>query len=285
MAEEEKNNIEDILEISEDGSVEVNIAEDDEEEEEEFVNPYETDHYANLAEDLDRDRLSEISSDLLNKFENDKSSRKDWEDQYSKGLKMLGVISEERDDPFPGASGVHNPLMAEAATQFQARAISEMFPPGGPVKTQIIGKITEERERQAQRVQEFMNYQMTQLMPDYFSELDQMLFNLSLAGSAFKKVYFDAQMNRAVAKFVPAEDLIVPYAATDLESCDRITQIIRMSENDLRKKQVMGFYRDIDILPSTPEQSDIQETYDKIDGVKGMGNEEEVTGSFIGFIY
>ncbi len=277
MASEEENKIEDVLEIESDGSINVDISEnDDEEEEEEFVNPYKTDHYANLAEDLDRDKLAEISSDLLNKFENDKSSRKDWEDQYSKGLKMLGVISEERDDPFPGASGVHNPLMAEAATQFQARAISEMFPPGGPVKTQIIGKITEERERQAQRVQEFMNYQITQLMPDYFSELDQMLFNLSLAGSAFKKVYYDTALDQVCTKFIPAEDLVVSYSTTELDTSPRYTQIMKLTTNDVKKYMKSGFYRDLKLSQAADDGEDtqIQQTLDEIDGISPGNNDQ-----------
>ena len=276
MAEEEKNKIEDVLEVESDGSINIDISEDDEEEEEEFVNPYKTDHYANLAEDLDKDRLSEISSDLLTKFENDKSSRKDWEDQYSKGLKMLGVISEERDDPFPGASGVHNPLMAEAATQFQARAISEMFPPGGPVKTQIVGKISEERERQAQRVQEFMNYQITQLMPDYFSELDQMLFNLSLAGSAFKKVYYDTTLDQVCTKFIPAEDLVVSYSTTELDTSPRYTQIMKLTTNDVKKYMKSGFYRDLKLSQASDDGEDtqIQQTLDEIDGIN-PGNSDQ----------
>ena len=273
---EEENKIEDVLEVESDGSINIDISEDDEEEEEEFVNPYKTDHYANLAEDLDKDRLSEISSDLLTKFENDKSSRKDWEDQYSKGLKMLGVISEERDDPFPGASGVHNPLMAEAATQFQARAISEMFPPGGPVKTQIVGKISEERERQAQRVQEFMNYQITQLMPDYFSELDQMLFNLSLAGSAFKKVYYDTTLDQVCTKFIPAEDLVVSYSTTELDTSPRYTQIMKLTTNDVKKYMKSGFYRDLKLSQASDDGEDtqIQQTLDEIDGIN-PGNSDQ----------
>ena len=276
MASEEENKIEDVLEVESDGSINIDISEDDEEEEEEFVNPYKTDHYANLAEDLDKDRLSEISSDLLTKFENDKSSRKDWEDQYSKGLKMLGVISEERDDPFPGASGVHNPLMAEAATQFQARAISEMFPPGGPVKTQIVGKISEERERQAQRVQEFMNYQITQLMPDYFSELDQMLFNLSLAGSAFKKVYYDTTLDQVCTKFIPAEDLVVSYSTTELDTSPRYTQIMKLTTNDVKKYMKSGFYRDLKLSQASDDGEDtqIQQTLDEIDGIN-PGNSDQ----------
>ena len=254
----------------EDGSIMVGDVEGmfDEEEADNF--------YSNLAEKIDDFELSRLADELTQKFQDDKGTREDWAKSYTDGLELLGFNYTEQTRPFKGASGVTHPLLAESVTQFQAQAIKELLPAGGPVRTQVVGASTPEINSQAQRVQDFMNYQITNVMEDFTPEMDQMLFYLALAGSAFKKVYFDAQMNRAVAKFVPAEDLIVPYAATDLESCDRITQIIRMSENDLRKKQVMGFYRDIDILPSTPEQSDIQETYDKIDGVKGMGNEEEV---------
>jgi hypothetical protein len=270
-----ENTNEELLTLAEDGSIEVDISEEEEKEEEEYKNPYETDHYANLAEGLDKDRLAEISSDLLSKFENDKSSRKDWEEQYSKGLKMLGVISEDRDDPFPGASGVHNPLMAEAATQFQARAVAEMFPPGGPVKTQIIGKITEERERQAQRVQEFMNYQITQLMPDYFSELDQMLFNLSLAGSSFKKVYYDIATDQVCAKFIPAEDLVVSYSTTELDTSPRYTQIMKLTTNDVKKYMKSGFYRNIKLSDPSDNSEDtpVQQTIDEIDGITGSATD------------
>ena len=232
--------------------------------------------YSNLAEKIDENELSRLADELTQKFQEDKATREDWAKSYTDGLELLGFNYTEQTRPFKGASGVTHPLLAESVTQFQAQAIKELLPAGGPVRTQVVGASSPEVNSQAQRVQDFMNFQITNVMEDFTPEMDQMLFYLALAGSAFKKIYYDAQMNRAVAKFVPAEDLIVPYAATDLESCDRITQIIRMSENDLRKKQVMGFYRDIEILPSTPEQSDIQETYDKIDGVKGMGNEEEV---------
>jgi hypothetical protein len=163
-------------------TVDINEDETDKAEEE-----FESDHYENLAETLDSFKISRIGKQLITAYEDDKSSRKEWEDQYSKGLKMLGVVVEDRNDPFPGASGVHHPLLAEAATQFQARAIAELFPPGGPVKTQIIGKITDKKIEQASRVEDYMNYQLTTQIPDYFNELDQMLFYLSLSGSAFKK--------------------------------------------------------------------------------------------------
>ena len=160
----------------------------DQEETEKDEDVFESNHYSNLAEELDEFQVKGIGKDLIKAYEDDKSSRKDWEDQYAKGLKMLGVVVEDRNDPFPGASGVHHPLMSEAATQFQARAIAEMFPAGGPVKTQIIGKITDKKIEQAQRVQDFMNFQVTNQISDYFNELDQMLFYLALAGSSFKKL-------------------------------------------------------------------------------------------------
>jgi hypothetical protein len=176
----------------------------DQEETEKDEDVFESNHYSNLAEELDEFQVKGIGKDLIKAYEDDKSSRKDWEDQYAKGLKMLGVVVEDRNDPFPGASGVHHPLMSEAATQFQARAIAEMFPAGGPVKTQIIGKTTDKKVEQAQRVQDFMNFQVTNQISDYFNELDQMLFYLSLAGSSFKKLYFDNTLDRICSKFVPS---------------------------------------------------------------------------------
>src|SRR6056300_685495 len=259
---------------NEDGQkVRVDVDQDLTEKEEEA---FESNHYANLAEELENQEVLNIGKSLIRAYEDDKASRKDWEDQYSKGLKMLGVIVEDRQDPFPGASGVHNPLMAEAATQFQARAISEMFPPGGPVKTQIIGKVTEEREMQAQRVQEFMNYQITQLMPDYFSELDQMLFNLALAGSAFKKVYYDTASDQVSAKFIPAEDLVVSYSTTELDTSPRYTQIMKLTTNDVRKYMKSGFYRDIKLSQASDdgEESQIQQTLDEVDGISPGNNDQ-----------
>jgi len=251
---------EDILETG----VEISLEETDE-----FVNPLDTDHYSNLAESMDKNHLGRIAADLIDKYESDKSSRKDWAEQYSKGLRMLGVITEDRSDPFPGASGVHHPLMAEAATQFQARAISEMFPPGGPVKTQIIGKVTEEKLKQASRVQEFMNYQLTQEMPEYFSELDQLLFYLAVSGSAFKKVYYDSTLERVRSSFIPAEDFVVSYGSNDLETCQRYTQIMKMTTNELRKYIASGFYKDVNLNSDTndDEVNTVSSTIHRLEGV------------------
>ena len=251
---------EDILETG----VEINL-----EEEEEFVNPLDTDHYSNLAESMDKNKLGRIATDLFDKYESDVSSRKDWADQYSKGLRMLGVITEDRSDPFPGASGVHHPLMAEAATQFQARAIAEMFPPGGPVKTQIIGKVTDEKMKQASRVQEFMNYQLTQEMPEYFGELDQLLFYLAVSGSAFKKVYYDSTLERVRSSFIPAEDFVISYGSNDLETSQRYTQVMKITSNDLRKQIASGFYKEININSDTndDEVNTVASTIHRLEGV------------------
>jgi len=251
---------EDILETG----VEINLEETDE-----FINPLDTDHYSNLAENMDKNHLGRIAADLFDKYESDVSSRKDWADQYSKGLRMLGVITEDRSDPFPGASGVHHPLMAEAATQFQARAISEMFPPGGPVKTQIIGKVTEEKMKQASRVQEFMNYQLTQEMPEYFSELDQLLFYLAVSGSAFKKVYYDSTLERVRSSFIPAEDFVISYGSNDLETSQRYTQVMKITSNDLRKQIASGFYKEININSDTndDEVNTVASTIHRLEGV------------------
>jgi len=231
---------------------------------------FESNHYSNLAEELDPQEVLGIGKSLIKSFEDDKSSRKDWEDQYSKGLKMLGVVVEDRQDPFPGASGVHHPLMSEAATQFQARAISEMFPAGGPVKTQIIGKQSDKKLEQAQRVQDFMNYQVTNQITDYFNELDQMLFYLALAGSAFKKIYFDNSLDRICSKFVPADQFVISYENTDLETAERYTQIMKQTTNEIKKKQIEGFYRDVPITRNQGGQNTsdvVQQTMAKLEGM------------------
>ncbi|MEC8142929.1 MAG: hypothetical protein VX071_05480, partial [Candidatus Thermoplasmatota archaeon] len=212
------------------------------------------DHNANLAEVLDDSILGSLSSDLSNKVDGDKESREDWEEAIAKGLKLLGVNYEERNEPFLGASGVHHPLLSEAVTQFQAQAYKEMLPAGGPVKTQILGASNQMLEDQAQRVKDFMNYQITEVMEEYDPDTDQMLFYLPLTGSTFKKVYFDSNKQRGVSKFVPAEDLIVPYAASDLNTAERVTHVIRMTENELRKSQVSGMYRDVEIQPQDEEE-------------------------------
>jgi hypothetical protein len=222
--------ITDDVEMLEDGSAIVG----------EQVEDIKIDFNTNIAQVLDEKDLGIISSDLMAKVENDKSSRKEWSETYRKGLDLLGFRYRERTQPFQGASSVTHPLLAESVTQFQAQAYRELLPAGGPVNTQVMGKIDPAKEEQAQRVKEFMNYQITHVMEEYDPELDQMLFHLPLAGSAFKKVYYDDVLQRAVSKFVSADDLLVPYTATDLYSTERITHIVKMNENEIRKQQVIG---------------------------------------------
>ena len=235
------------------------------------------DFYSNLAENLDDSELAEVSNQLLEEYESNKGSRRDWEEAYSKGLELLGFTYEERTEPFAGATGVTHPLLAEAATQFQAQAFNELLPASGPVRTDVMGAVTKEKEDQSQRVRQFMNYYITNIMEEYTPELDQMLFYLPLAGSTFKKVYYDSSLDRAVSKFVPAEHLVVPYEANDLETCPNITHVVRMSMNDLRKKQIAGFYRDIDVLPSQAESNSLVEEIDKIDGVTASNVDYDCT--------
>ena len=235
----------------------------------------EGDYFANLAEFIDQDILEKLASDLQKNFEDDKNSRSDWEKTYKDGLDLLGFKYEERSKPFAGAAGVTHPLLAEAVTQFQAQAYKELLPPGGPVRTEIMGDATLEVEQQSERVKEFMNYQITCEMQEFDPELDQMLFHLPLAGSAFKKVYYDSTLERAVSKFVPAEDLVVPYFITDLESCNRITHVVKMKHNDLRKNQVSGFYRDIELRADRVNPSDIKEKQDELSGVEQVSFAED----------
>tara|TARA_R100001244_G_scaffold48623_2_gene43280 strand:+ start:71 stop:2476 length:2406 start_codon:yes stop_codon:yes gene_type:complete len=206
-------------------------------------------HDANLADGLDERLLMDLGNELINLYEEDKESRQEWENSYSEGLKLLGLKYEERDQPFRGSSGVTHPVIAEAVTQFQAQAYKELLPADGPVRTQIIGVTTPESEAQAQRVQQYMNYQIMNVMQEFDPELDRLLFYLPLAGSAFKKIYFDETLDRAVSRFVPADDLVVPYNATDLFSAARVTHVIRMAENEIKKLQAGGFYRDIPLQP------------------------------------
>ena len=229
---------------------------------------------SNLAEFMTEDDLMNVSSELLGKFEDDKSSRKDWEETYTKGLDLLGFKYDERSHPFQGASGVTHPVLAEAVTQFQAQAYRELLPAGGPVRTQIIGKEDLPKQQQAERVQEFMNYQIMHVMEEYDPELDQMLFHLPLAGSAFKKVYLDNNLGRPVSKFVPADDLVVPYTATDLQSSERVTHIIKRSLNEVKKMTVSGFYRDIDLQVSTEEDRVLDKERD-LSGVSKTGYEDD----------
>ena len=225
------------------------------------------DFYANLAEDMSDDELGRLSGELTSEFEENKSSRQEWEDAFANGLELLGFSYEERSQPFRGASGVTHPLLAESATQFQAQAFNELLPPGGPVRTLVMGSSTPEKEDQAQRVKEFMNYYITSVMEEYTPEFDQMLFYLPLAGSTFKKVYYDENLDRAVSKFIPAEDLVVPYSTSDLETCPNITHVVKMSLNDLRKRQLSGFYRDIPVIPAQGDSSSVKEELERIDGM------------------
>jgi len=222
--------------------------------------------YANLAEEMPDRELGRIASDLLGAFDSNKSSRQEWEDTYKNGLELLGFNYEERATPFRGASGVTHPLLAEAATQFQAQAFNELLPSSGPVRTVVLGKDTREKQDQAHRVKQFMNYYITNVMEDYTPDMDQMLFYLPLAGSTFKKIYYDENLGRAISKFVPAENLVVPYDTSDLDTCPNITQVVRMDLNDLRKKQVSGVYLDIDVIPSQGEITGIRDEIDRIDG-------------------
>ena len=227
----------------------------------------EGDFYANLAEDMPERELSRIAGELLGEFDANKSGRQEWEDAYANGLELLGFTYEERSQPFRGASGVTHPLLAEAATQFQAQAFNELLPASGPVRTTVLGSETREKQQQSQRVKHFMNYYITNVMEEYTPELDQMLFYLPLAGSTFKKVYYDENLGRAVSKFIAAEHLVVPYETSDLETCPNITQVLRMSLNELRKKQVGGFYIDIPVIPAQEESGSIESEVSRIDGL------------------
>jgi hypothetical protein len=229
---------------------------------------------ANLAEILDERVLMEISSELAGYYEDDKSGRQDWENAYTEGLELLGVKYTPRDQPFRGASGVTHPVIAEAVTQFQAQAYKELLPSSGPVRTQVVGASTPEIDAQSRRVQEFMNFQIMNVMDEYDPEMDRLLFYLPLAGSAFKKIYFDDILDRAVSRFVPADDLLVPYSATDLSSASRITHVIRMNTNDVRKFQAAGFYRDVDIL-AHEDDDEVREKERSLLGIERTSGDEQ----------
>ena len=230
--------------------------------------------FSNLAETLDESILSQIGSELVSNYEDDKRSRQQWVDSYVKGLDLLGFKYESPARPFLGAAGVTHPLLAESATQFQAQAIKELLPAGGPVRTEVIGAQTDEKINQAGRVRDYMNYMITSVMKEYTPEMDQMLFLLPLTGSSFKKVYYDPVLGRACAKFIKAEDLVVPYNATDLSDALRITQVLQMSQNDLRKLQVSGFYRDIDLPRPSYKSDKVQDKMNEIEGVTSTDNRQ-----------
>jgi hypothetical protein len=223
--------------------------------------------YKNIAEDMSDDVLQRISNRLLDDYKKDRVSRKDWETSYTNNLDLLGLNQREMTRPFRGSASVTHPLLSEAVTQFQAQAYKELLPSQGPVRTKVLGMEDDAKVNQAQRVQDFMNYMITEEMEEYTPEFDQLLFYLALAGSAFKKVYYDEVMQRAVSKFVPAEDLVVPYYATDLADCERITHVIKMGENEILKKQTAGFYRDVELKPTSKGPSDIEKKYQELEGI------------------
>jgi phosphoglycolate phosphatase-like HAD superfamily hydrolase len=234
-------------------------------------------HFDNLGELLPEDVLKPIGLELVGNYKEYKTSRKDWEQSYIQGLDLLGFKYENRTEPFQGASGATHPVLAEAVTQFQAGAYKELLPAEGPVRTQVVGKPDPQKEAQSQRVKNYMNYELMEKMEEYEPEFDQMLFHLPLAGSTFKKVYYDDLLGRAVSKFIPAEDLIVPYTATSLDDAESIIHTIKISENDLRKQQVGGFYSDVELGPPGVDNNDeLTKKERELSGTKKTGRQEDI---------
>ena len=264
MAIETDNPIDEEIDIEEEAVV--SLPEDGEEEVAEETEA--EDFFANVAETIDDKALKQLASDLISEYDSDKESRKDWEDTYRNGLDLLGFKYKSTTQPFKGASNVTHPLLSEAVTQFQSQAYKELLPSDGPVKTKIVGLQNEEVEAQSQRVKDFMNYQIMEKMEEYTPEFDQLLFYLPLAGSAFKKIYYDSLLERAVSKFIPAEDLVVPYYATDLKDAPRITHVLKQSENDLLKKMASGFYMEVDLMKPQKKEDKIQDKYNELEGIK-----------------
>jgi hypothetical protein len=235
-------------------------------------------HFDNLAELLPEEVLMPLGSELFQNYEEYRSSRQDWETSYTDGLDLLGFKYERRTEPFRGASGATHPVLAEAVTQFQALAYKELLPADGPVRTQVVGLNDRQKEDQANRVKDFMNYQIMDVMKEYEPEFDQMLFYLPLAGSTFKKVYYDSLLERAVSKFVPADDLIVPYSATSLDDADAVMHVIKTTENDLRKQQVNGFYRDVELSPSMDNvDNELKRKERELEGIRKEKNNDIFT--------
>ena len=244
----------------------------------EFDEDYAISFGENIAEILDESTRGELASKITSYYHDDLDSRQDWYETFRDGLDLLGIKTNTRSEPFEGASGVYHPLLAEAVTHFQAQTYRELLPAGGPVDTQVMGVTSDPKLEQANRVKNFMNYQLTYKMEEYDPEMDQMLFYLPLAGSAFKKSYYDPSVGRAVSRFVKAEDLVVPYTTNDLVTASRITHVIRMTENDLKKLQLSGFYRDVDMgSPSYIKQNDLQDKIDELEGIDRTGGDDEYT--------
>ena len=230
---------------------------------------------SNLAEYIEENELQKLGNELINSYSGDKDSRREWEETYIKGLDQMGLKIEERTEPWAGACGVFHPMLSEAVIRFQSQSISEMFPAQGPVRTKIVGKITEDKEKQAQRVQDYLNYLLTYEMTEYRTETEKMLFSLPLAGSAFRKVYYDEGLGRPSSIFIPAEDVIVNYGASDLETCQRATHLMRKSTNEVRKMQVSGFYRDIELPEADNSESDITKKYSDLTGESSTFNYDD----------
>jgi len=232
-------------------------------------------HFDNLADLLPDDVLEPVGNDMVQNYMDYKSSRKDWEQSYTTGLDLLGFKYENRTEPFQGASGATHPVLAEAVTQFQAQAYKELLPADGPVRTQVVGIKNPQTEQQAVRVKDFMNYLIMDQMKEYEAEFDSMLFHLPLSGSTFKKVYYDVPMARVVSKFIPADELVVPYTATSIDDAESVIHVIKMSENELRKQQVNGFYRDVELSPpGNVEQNSVEKKEKELDGTKKVGKQE-----------
>ncbi len=232
-------------------------------------------HDQNLAEVIDEDVLQSMASDLVADFQSDQESRSDWARAYVKGLDLLGMKVEDRQQPWAGASGVFHPILTEAVVRFQAQAMGEIFPASGPVRTKIVGKSDTEKKDQAFRVENEMNYLLTEEMSEYRDEMEQMLFKLPIAGSAFKKVYYDPLMERPCSMFVPSEDFVVSYGASDLKTCPRYTHVMKKTSNEVLQLQVNGFYRDVDLPDPEPDYSDIKQKYDELDGEEAVIDDDD----------
>jgi hypothetical protein len=265
---DQEDGMEDDIEVSveeaegsedEDGNVIIAFGEVEDEE-------VEISHEDNLAEILEENELQSLASELIQDFLSDRESRKDWATAYMRGLDLLGLKIEDRSQPWQGASGVFHPMLTESVVRFQAQAMSEMMPASGPVRTKIVGKLTREKTEQAMRVETEMNYLITEEMTEYRDEMEQMFFQLPLAGSAFKKIYYDPLMERPVAMFVPAEDFVVQYGASNLATCPRYTHVMKKTDNEIRQLQVNGFYRDEELPEAERDITDIEQKYDDLDG-------------------
>tara|TARA_B100001094_G_C18191320_1_gene807443 strand:- start:159 stop:2636 length:2478 start_codon:yes stop_codon:yes gene_type:complete len=252
---------------TEDGGMEINFGEE--------TSGLESGFGENLAEYIEDSELALIGNDILDNFTSDKESRSEWEETYVKGLNQLGLTIDERTEPWPGACGVFHPLLSEAVIKFQSQAISEIFPAQGPVKTKIVGTINIDKEKQAERIQEYMNYLLTEKMVEYRTETEKLLFSLPLAGSAFRKVYYDSNMGRPCSIFVPAEDFVVSYGASDLQTCERATHVMKKSENEIKKLMYSGFFKECELPTPTPDINEITNKYNELTGEKSVDYDDD----------